>query len=117
MTTTAAAFVHGDYPTASKMNSISTAVTEAHTALGDYAWNMAVAKASEATFHLLHTWRYLKFSSTGALVDINGAFPSISLSEDDSGIGTLDLDSVGWLGHGMIYKVTGVSTCFEDWQP
>lgn len=117
MTTTAVEWQHGDYPTATKLNTISTALTEAHAALGDYGYNMAVAKASSAVFHALHTHRYLKFSSNGELVDINGTFDPVTLSEGDSGTGTLDLDTVGWLGYGMLYKVTGVSAVIEDWAP
>lgn len=115
--TTVDTWQHGDYPTAVKMAKFSTALNEAHTALGDYAWTAAVLKSSSATFHILHTFRYLKFSSTGALVDIQGVYPDISLNEDDGGVGTLDLQSVGWLGAGMLYKVTGVSACMEDSNP
>jgi hypothetical protein len=48
------------------------------------------------------------------LVDIFGLNDDVSLSEGADNTGTLDLDSLGWLTYGMIYKVTGVSWAIED---
>ncbi len=110
-------YAHGNYPTAAGMNAIADTYDAAHTALGDYSLSPGCVKASSATFHLVHSQRYLHFSSTGALEDISGVFPDVSLSESDTGVGALDLDSVGWLVYGQLYRVTGVSACLEHSEP
>ncbi len=110
-------FEHGWYPTAAMLNPIADTYDAAHTALGDYGMSPGCVKASSATFHLVHNQRYLHFSSTGAIEDISGAFPDVSVSESDTGVGALDLDTVGWLVYGQLYRVTGVSACLEHSEP
>lgn len=111
-------WAHGDAPTAADMTSYSTALTEAHTALGDIAVQPLYVKISEAEFCLRHIYRYLHFTSSGKLVDPAGVNDAIGLSEDgDTNHGVLDLESVHWLGYGAYYYVTGVSACVEDWEP
>jgi len=110
-------FSHGQKPTALTMNAIVTALNDAHTALGNYGASPGACKASSSTFFLVHSQRYLHFSSTGNLEDITGVFPDVNLSESDTGVGVLDLDSVGWLVYGQLYMVTGVSACLEHEEP
>jgi hypothetical protein len=108
---------HGDQPTHTDMNLYATSLNESHSGLGDTALNVLYPAASEATFYLVHTQRYLHFMSNGKLQDPAGYGKETSLSEDDSGYGVLDLESVGWLTYGALYRVTGVSVCCEDWEP
>lgn len=108
---------HGDQPTHTMMNAFSTSLTEAHTNIGDVALNCLYLKGSEATFYLLHCYRYLHFQSNGEIIDLAGIGKTVSLSEGDDGYGVLDLETVGWLAYGALYKVTGVSVCCEDWEP
>lgn len=69
---------------------------------------------SEGKFTLRHMRRHLVFKSQGQLEDPTGANPPVSLSEQEGEYTSLDLDSVEWLAYGMEYRVTGVSTCYED---
>ena len=110
-------FQHGWNPTAAMLNPIADAYDAAHTALGDYSLSPGCLKAEFAVFHLVHNQRYLHFSSSGAIVDPGGVFPDVSLSESDTGVGALDLDTVGWLVYGQLYSVTGVSACLEHSEP
>lgn len=110
-------FSHGQKPTAFVMNALADALDAAHTALGDYGVSPGCCKASSAVFFIVHNQRYLHFSSTGNLEDISGVFPDVSLSESDTGLGALDLDTVGWLVYGQLYMVTGVSACLEHSEP
>lgn len=54
--------------------------------------------------------------SNGEIVDPTGINTTVSVSEDESGYGVYDLESIGWLAYGALYKVTGVSVCCEDWE-
>lgn len=107
-------WVHGDKPTAAQINAFKTDLDAAHTALGDYAWNVGCKTVSESVFHFVHARRYLHFGSSGALVDVFGNYDDVSLSSGADGWGTLDLDTVSWLSYGTFYKVTGVSWAIED---
>lgn len=110
-------WAHGDRVTHTEMNKYGTALTEAHTALGDVAVNPLYVIISEAEFCIRHTYRYLHFTSTGELVDPTGAQDAVGLSEDpDLNKGVIDLESLGWLPYGALYFVTGVSACTEDWE-
>lgn len=98
---------------AAELNKIGTAATEAHALLGDAGLNPLALKASEATFHIRHTHRFLHFASSGNIEDPFGVEADVALSEEDDGHGVQDLDTVGWLAYGMLYRVTGVSCCLE----
>ena len=115
--TTVRTWAHGDRPTHTDMNTYGTSLTEAHTAMGDVAWQWLYPKGSEATFTGLHTHRYLKFQSNGEIVDPSGINAPVSISEDETGFGVYDLDQLTWLAYGGMYTVTGVSVCCEDWMP
>lgn len=109
---------HGDQLTAAELNLYATALTETHDSLGDYAVQELTLKVSEAQFCVVHTRRYLHYTSNGKLVDPAGLRDEIGLSEDGgSGHGVLDLESLGWLAYGALYWVTGVSACAEDYEP
>ncbi len=110
-------FNHGQLPTALTLNAIADALDDGHAALGDYGTSPGCAKGSIATFHIVHSQRYLHFSSVGTLEDITGTFPDVNLSESDTGVGALDLDGVGWLLYGGLYRVAGVSACLEHAEP
>lgn len=117
MPTTVPTWQHGDYPTAALLNKYVTTINEAHAVVKDAAFGIGALDVSESVFFLIHVHRYLHFSSTGKLVDITGANEDISLSEGDKGYGVVDLDTVTWLGRGMLYQVTGVTFCLEHWEP
>lgn len=106
----------GDDPTATILNEYRTALIEAHDGLGDLAnWSIAQIRISEAQFVLLHTHRYLHFTSVGQIKALDGS-NSQDINEDESGVGVLDLDTLDWLVYGQLYRVNGVQVCMEDWQ-
>lgn len=108
-------WTHGDKPTVTILNEYRDALIVAHTGLGDLAdWSIAQQRTSEARFVLLHTFRYLHFTSSGTISELDGTNES-DINEDDSGAGVLDLDTLDWLVYGQLYLVTGVSVCIEDW--
>lgn len=107
-------WAHGDKPTAAQINAFKTDLDAAHSALGDYGWNVANQTQSESVFHFVHGQRYLHFGSSGEIVDVFSVNDDVALSEGSDGTGTVDLDSLGWLTYGMFYKVTGVSWAIED---
>ena len=107
-------WAHGDKPTAAMLAAFKTDLDAAYAVLGTYAWNAACKTESSAIFHFVHAQRYLHFGSTGSLVDIFGNNDDVSLSEGADNSGTLDLDSLGWLTYGMMYKCTGISWAVED---
>lgn len=108
-------WVHGDQPTPTILNEYRTALIDAHDGLGDLAdWSIAQQRTSESRFVLLHTHRYLHFTSSGTISELTGANEE-EINEDDSGQGVLDLDALDWLIYGELYLVTGVSVCIEDW--
>lgn len=112
--TTPKVWVFRDPVPAAELNKIGTSSTEAHVLLGDAGLNPLCLKASEAVFHIRHTHRFLHFSSNGKLVDPWGVEADVGLSEDgETNHGVHDLDSVGWLAYGLLYRVTGVSCCLE----
>jgi hypothetical protein len=115
--TTVKTWAHGDRPIHTELNTYAAALNEAHTQMGDIAWNWLYPKGAEATFTGLHVHRYLKFQSSGEIKDPSGINAPVSISEDDTGFGIYDLDQVKWLTYGSLYTVTGVSVCCEDWMP
>ena len=114
-------WAHGDKPTWAQMSEYKTVLDAANTSLtsGSPSMPMQVAAehASSSEFWVWHCYRYLHYGSNGALVDQNGVYPDVSLSEDENELGVLDLDSLGWLAYGRVYLVTGVTWCQEDWEP
>jgi hypothetical protein len=63
---------------------------------------------------IFHTFRYLAYGSTGAIVDPSGIGDSITISDAETGkIGFYDLEGIDWLTYGMLYRVTGVTWCRE----
>ncbi len=102
-------------PTAAKLNALSDVIDEAHVILGDTATEFPAEGqwGSGQVWWMVHVYRYLHFASNGALVDPTGVFPDVSISEDDTGQGVLDLDTVSWLAYGQLYKLTGISWCME----
>lgn len=109
-------WAHGNKPTAAQMNQYKTVLDAAYVALEGGNWQLPAQHMSEAVFGLLHCYRYLHFGSQGALVDPTGIQDDVSLSDGSTGHGVLDLDSLGWLGYGRRYEVTGVTWCQEDWE-
>lgn len=112
--TQASQWVVGQLPTAALMNRYSTALNEAHALLGDSAINVVADKASEAVYYLVHTYRFLQFKSQGQIEDVAGVGASVGLTET-TGQAVYDLDSISWLSYGMMYRVTGVTSCMEYW--
>lgn len=109
-------WTEGDKPTATLLNEYRTALIDAHTGLGDLAeWSLAQRQVSSARFVLLHTFRFLHFTSVGQITALDGSHAQ-DINEDDSGAGVLDLDSLDWLVYGELYRVNGVTICMEDWQ-
>lgn len=106
-------------PTAAKLNALKAAFVSAHTLLGDTASETATPYeyGESVAWYFFHTHRYLHFGSVGTLQDISNTFPEVDLSEDDTGYGILDLDTISWLAYGQMYKVIDVSFCREDENP
>lgn len=116
--TQAPQWVVGQVPTATLMNQYGTALNEAHVLLGDSAVNGAAydPKTSGTVFYLRHTHRFLLYHSTGQIVDFAKVGDSVALSSPNGATqGVYDLETVSWLTYGMLYSVTGVSTCMEYW--
>ena len=114
MTTAVPHFVI-EKPTAAKLNALSDCFDEAHTSLGDTARNIPAEAqyGSGQIWYMRHIYRYLHFASNGAIVDPTGTYPDVSISEDDTGQGVLDLDTISWLAYGQLYRLTGISWCLE----
>ena len=102
-------------PTHTKLNTLIDVIDEAHTALGEVGTEVPAEAqyGSGQVWWMIHIYRYLHFSSNGAIVDPTGTNPDVSISEDDTGQGVLDLDTVSWLAYGQLYKLTGISWCTE----
>ena len=110
-------YSHGQKPVAAAMNTYKTVLDAANTALSGGTIRLPAQHVSEAVFGIMHCYRYLHFGSQGALVDPTGVQDDVSLSDSGEGHGVLDLDSLGWLGYGRRYEVTGVTWCQEDVEP
>lgn len=102
------------YVTAAALNQFVAELTALNLPVWPPANLAGPIERSEGKFTLHRQRRYLVFKSQGDLVDPTGANPSVSLSEQEGEYTSLDLDSVEWLAYGMEYRVTGVSTCYED---
>jgi hypothetical protein len=108
---------HLNQPSAGIFNEYRAALIAAHDGLGDLAgWSPAQERVSSSQFVLLHTWRYLHFTSNGKISNLDGSQEQ-DINEDDSGQGVIDLDTLDWLVYRQLYQVTGVSVCLEDWSP
>jgi hypothetical protein len=103
-------------PTAAKLNALADVIAEAYVILGDVGTEFPAEGqwGSGQVWRMVHVYRYLHFSSSGAIVDPTGVNPDVSISEDDTGQGVLDLDTVSWLAYGQLYKLTGISWCMES---
>lgn len=110
-------WAHGNKPTAANLNEYKTAFDAANSAIAGGTVQLPAEHVSEAIFGVMHCYRYLHYGSSGALVDPTGQNESVSLSDDDSGHGVLDLDGLGWMPYGRRYEVTGVTWCQEDVDP
>ena len=105
----------GDYPTAADLNAYVSDLTAAHNQIGDVGVSMGCWHASSARFHLTHTYRYLYWDSVGQIESMDGT-QTLGLSEPETGVGQMDLDTVDWLQYGQAYRVTGVTWCMEDYE-
>lgn len=110
-------WAHGDYPTAAKLNAYRDDLNTAHGAIGDAGLSLACEHKSSAEFYLTHNYRYLYWDSTGQIQSTDGT-KTVGLSDPDTpgAAGQIDLDSIDWLLYGMMYVVTGVTWCMEDWE-
>lgn len=102
---------------AAELNKVGTSLTEAHGLLGDAGAVPLCYERSEAVFYAVHTHRFLHFGSSGSVQDVAGVGEDVSISEGDNHHGVHDLDSIAWLGYGMLYRIVGVSACIEHWEP
>ena len=108
-------WAHGDYPKAVDLNAYTSDLITAHNQGGDVGISMGCWHQSSAEFYLTHTYRYLYWDSTGQIESMDGS-QTVGLSEPPNGAGQVDLDTVDWLQYGMVYRVTGVTWCIEDWE-
>jgi hypothetical protein len=76
---------------------------------------------SHSIFTFVHTRRFLHTKSTGVIAMIGDflAVPrvdanDIALSEDSTGYGTYDMDTIPTLSYGQVYIVEGPTIAFED---
>ena len=105
----------GTNVSAARMNIYSTNQDIIDGLLGSASYSLASPSGqSEATFYLIHKFRYLWFASNGAIEDVSGVGEPVSVTEENSTFTQFDLDTVDWLFYGDLYKVTGVSWCAED---
>ena len=114
----AAVFAPCTKPTADALNALSAALAAIYAAFPvAQAINLCgPPEQSEARFTLQRRHRFLVFKSNGTIEDPAGLNDPVSLSEGDDEFTVKDLDQIDWLVEGTWYRVTGVSTCFEDWE-
>ena len=106
-------------PTAAKLAALSDVFDEAHTTLGDVATNIPalLAYGDGVAWQMMHVYRYLHFGSTGAIQDPTGVNDDVSISENDTGQGVVDLETIPWLAYGQRYAIDAVSWCKEEPEP
>lgn len=107
---------HGDQPVATDMQKYSDGLAYLEPLLDAVIRNHAHPYSlyeDTQEFWLIHTQRYLVFSSTGRIVDPAAVGEDVSLSTDGT-YGGHDLDAIPWMSYGKLYKVIGCSVCFED---
>lgn len=114
--TTPPPWAEGDTVTAAKLNSIIAAMDEVFGITRDYGYQTATPYiGTGGTATLFKFSRFLHFGSNGALKDPTGVEPDISLNENtETERGTLDLDTVEWLGTGAMFLVTGCNRIWMD---
>lgn len=62
----------------------------------------------------IHRYRWLYFTSSGEINDVDGTEEPVTLTDDDDLDLTLfDLDDVPWLSYGQLYSVNGVAYACE----
>lgn len=122
---------HGDIPTAADMNKYSDGLNAIYTALVAKR-HFPAAKVRQylstgADTHFqavttdnsycvaVHTMRFLVYGGSGALTNLAGT-ETTSLQDITGGTNIFDLDSVGWLNYGQVYRITGVAWAMEDWE-
>jgi hypothetical protein len=72
------------------------------------------ALVTEGSFlSIFHTFKYLAFGSSGKIVDPSGIGSEVALSDPATGFGVYDLEGIGWLTYGMVYRVEGVTWARE----
>lgn len=117
--TTAVPYFGIEKPVAAKLNALADVFDEAHTVLGDVATSVPALQAygDGVAWQMVHVYRYLHFGSSGSIIDPTGVNEAVSISENDTGQGVLDLDTIPWLAYGQRYKIDAVSWCKEDTDP
>lgn len=68
--------------------------------------------SAQSFFTMVHQNRYLVYEGDGRLESLDGV-NSTSLSYSGSGGNIYDLDSVGWLVYGVLYRVKTCRACAE----
>jgi hypothetical protein len=104
-------FVHGEYPTAAKLNLL----------IDNQAYFNAVLDPSVygskdgSRLVFVNRFRYLWFKGTGNIIDLSNSSNTVSISESDTDTMTqFDLDSITWMYRGKIYYVYNCTTALES---
>jgi hypothetical protein len=104
---------HGDAVTATHMNKYRDSLNAIYAKIGDSNYNFAVPHGMSGIF--VHRFRWLHYSNSGVLMDINGSEDSmVNLSGDENEFDVYDLESVPWLQYGMMYRVDNCDMCCES---
>ena len=113
----------GELVLAALFNQIKANIDAAYALLGTTAINLATPLNPEHSTHaaytensglgFLHQYRWLAYGSSGQIVDPSGIEEPVSLTDPDTGIGYMDLESIDWLAYGMYYDVEGVTWAQE----
>lgn len=112
-------FAACQYPLAARLNEISNELIALNAI---YAGAEIELMAQEAdgpgsAWMFRHQHRYLLYDSTGQLEDPTGVNDPVTLSDPDSGLGILDLETVEWLAPGRLYRITGCQAAWERREP
>lgn len=118
-------WTHGDLLTASDLNTLSTGISEVQQITGLMAIEPCAPamnlKLTGITMTLVqacvfvHKKRYLHYKGNGKITNLSQD-KETSISDSGTPSSVYDLETINWLGYGMIYRVTGdqMIFCAED---
>ena len=112
-------YSHGDQPTHTSLNKISTGQTHINELAPSIITTPAVPYLSTGEYmRMVHRHRYLHYKSSGYIEDPAGIEDDVSLSNtSDDWVNVYDLDQVAWLSYGAVYYVRGVDFAQEHGEP
>lgn len=110
---------HGDYPTATALNILSTDLVELSGVLASINYAAPVIDGARGgTF--VNRYRWLHYRSvdgqTPTISDPAGINDDQTLPDSVTSVTTYDLSNVSWLIPGRQYQLAGCKYAFEDWE-